>query len=133
QPQDIELRESKAQALLLLRRPSEALVEAQFALAKRPRDWRLLVHAAIAAQVEGQAEQAMDYWRRAVEINPSVPDYQVSLIALLIRAGQLNEARVHCDKLLQIDPFNLSGRQTLVGFWLQQGKQAEARREFDII
>jgi predicted CXXCH cytochrome family protein len=132
-PQDAEVRAGKAQVLLLLRRPAEALPAARSALAKRPGDWRLLAAAAGAAQAEGQTEVAIDYWRRAIEVNPFVPEYQVGLIALLIREGRMDEARVRCQKLLQLDPFNVSGRQVRIGFLLQEGKKAEARGEFDII
>ena len=132
-PQDVEMRASKAQLLLQLGRHSEALAEARTALAKRPGDWRLLACAASAAQTEGQTDLAIDYWRQAVEINPLAPEHQLSLIGLLIRTGRLDEAETHCAKLLQIDPFNVPGRQVRVGFLLQQGKTAEARREFDVI
>jgi Flp pilus assembly protein TadD len=132
-PEDVELRESKVQALLLLNRPSEALAQARPALAKRPGDWRLLGWAAGAAQAEGQTDLALDYWRRAVDINPFVPESQVSLVALLIRTGRLDEARDRCRKLLQVDPFNVSARQAWIGFLLEQGQKDEARREFDII
>jgi tetratricopeptide (TPR) repeat protein len=132
-PKDVELRASKAQLLLLLGRHSEALAEAAAALALRPGDWRLVACAAAAAQSEGKTDLAIDYWRRAVEINPLVPDYQVSLVALLHRKGQVDEARVRCGKLLQLDPFNVAGRQARVGFLLQDGQKAEAQREFDVI
>jgi hypothetical protein len=68
-----------------------------------------------------------------VDINPTVPDDQVALLALLIRAGQTDEARTRCRKLLETDPFSVPGRQAWVGFLLEQGKKEEARREFDII
>jgi tetratricopeptide (TPR) repeat protein len=132
-PQDVELRTSKAQALVLLGRHSEALAEARLALAKRPGDWRLLGWAAGAAQAEGQTDLALGYWRRAVEINPFVPDDQVSLVALLLRTGQPDEARQRCRKLLQLDPFNASGRQAWVALLLQEGRKEEARREFDVL
>jgi len=132
-PRDVELRENKALVLLLLRRPAEALAEARLALTKRPGDWRLLGNAALAAKAEGQTDQAIDFWRQAVEINPVVPDYQVSLVSLLLQTGQLDEARSRCRQLLQLDPFNVSGRQAWVGFLLRDGKKAEARTEFDVI
>jgi DNA-binding SARP family transcriptional activator len=34
---------------------------------------------------------------------------------------------------LQLDPFNVSGRQALIDVLLRQGKIAEARREFDVV
>jgi predicted CXXCH cytochrome family protein len=132
-PQDGDVRESKAQVLLLQARYSEALTEARTALTSRPSNWRLLAWAATAAQAEGQTDLALGYWRQAVAINPCVPEYQVSLLAQLIRAGQLDEAQVRCNQLLQLDPFNVSGRQAAVGYLLQQGKPTEARREFDLI
>jgi hypothetical protein len=130
-PQDAELRTAKAQALVLLGRPAEALPDARAALAQRPGDWRLL--AQVAAAEEGQTEQAIADWRRAVEINPAVPEFQVSLIALLLRSGQLDEARARCQQLLRLDPLNASGRQAWVGFLLKEGKKAEAKREFAVI
>jgi predicted CXXCH cytochrome family protein len=132
-PRDAELRAAKTQLLVLLGRHAEVLAEARVALAERPGDWRLLAWAAGAAQAEGQSDLALDYWRRAVAINPAVPDYQVSLVALLIRTGQLDEARRRCEELLRLDPFNVSGRQAWVGFLLHDGKQAEARAAFDVI
>jgi tetratricopeptide (TPR) repeat protein len=132
-PEDGELRVSKAQTLLVLGRHSQVLAEAPSALAKRPGDWRLLAYAAAAAQAEGKIDLAVDYRRRVVETNPQVADYQVSLIALLLRNGQMDEARTRCKKLLELDPFNVSGLQAWIGFLLQDGHKAEARREFDII
>ena len=68
---------------------------------------------AAAAQAEGNTGLAIDYWRRAIEANPQATDYRVSLIALLLRKGELDEAWACCQKLLQLDPFNVSGRQFL--------------------
>jgi hypothetical protein len=132
-PQDAEVRAHKTLALLLLPRPAEALPEAQTVLASRPGHWRLLAQAAAAAQASAQLDLAGSYWRRAAELNPFVPDYQVNLIALLIRTGMFDEARTRVQQLLRLDPFNVSGRQALVGFLLQDGKKAEARVEFEII
>jgi Flp pilus assembly protein TadD len=132
-PRDLELRQSKAVLLDLLGRPSEAAPEAQAVLAQRPGNWRLLALAATAAQAEGQTDRAIDYWRQAVRINPFVPDFQVSLLGLLLRAGKLDEARLRCRELLRLDPFNVSGRQAWIGFLLREGKKAEARASFDLI
>jgi predicted CXXCH cytochrome family protein len=132
-PDDAELRQSKAQLLELLGRPGEALGEVRTLLARKPGDWRLLAQAARAYQVEGQTERALDCWRQAVKANPCVPDFHVNLVALLLRAGQHDEARQRCRELLRLDPFNVSGRQAWVGFLLKDGNKARARAEFDII
>jgi predicted CXXCH cytochrome family protein len=133
QPRDAEVRKGKVHALVLLGRNAEALAEARSALDRRPGDWRLLAWAAAAAQAEGQTDLAIDSWRRAVEINPTLPDDQASLVELLIGTGQLDEARARCEKLLRLDPFNVSGRQAWVDLLLRQGRTAEARREFEVI
>ncbi len=132
-PRDAELRESKAKALVLLGRPAEALPDVRAALAGRPGDWWLHAQAALAEQQAGQTERALDGWRKAVECNPCRPEPQVSLLALLLRAGRLDEARACCQRLLRLDPFNLSGLQAWVGFLLEDGKRAEAERAFDVI
>jgi predicted CXXCH cytochrome family protein len=132
-PSDASVREGKVDAYLLLRRPAEALSEAELVLPDQPANWQLLVQAAYAAQLSGQLDGAREYWRRAVEINPYVPNYQVGLMDLLIRAGQLDEAKKHCEQILRLDPFNVLARQAWVGFLLQEGQKSEARRAFAVI
>ena len=90
---DFEVREGKVQLLSLLGQPSQALTESQEALAARPGDWRLLALAASAAEATGQTDLAIDYGRRAVEINPFEPETQVSLVDLLVRTGRRDEAQ----------------------------------------
>jgi hypothetical protein len=132
-PSDAGVREGKVEAYLLIDRPAEALSEAEVLLPEQSGNWQLLVQAAYAAQAEGQLDRARDYWRLAVEINPVVPQYQARLLELLLRAEQLEEARKHCEQLLHLDPFNVTGRQARVRFLLQEGKKADAAKEFDVI
>jgi predicted CXXCH cytochrome family protein len=132
-PRDVELRRTKALTLGLLGRSSEALAVARQVLSDRPGDWQLLVQEALAAQAEGQLDQAADAWRKAVQINPCVADYQVSLLRLLIGRGKLDEVGLRARNLVRLDPFSVPGRQALVVSLLHQGKQAEARREFEVI
>jgi predicted CXXCH cytochrome family protein len=132
-PQDAALRRTKAQLLALLGRPGEGLGDVRAALQRRPGDWRLLDLAGDAALAERQPEDALAFWRQAVAINPNLPGAQVSLVALLLRTGQLDEARTRCEQLLRLDPFNVSARQAWVGFLLRDGKKAEAERAFHVI
>jgi tetratricopeptide (TPR) repeat protein len=132
-PTDAAVREGKVEAYLLLNQPAEALSEAEPLLPEHPQNWQFLVLASYAAEAAGQADRAREYWRRAVEINPFVPEYQAHLVDLLIRAGELDEARGHCEQLLRLDPFNVSGRQARVGFLLREGRRDEARHAFDVI
>lgn len=132
-PSDRVVRQGKVEAYLLLNKPAEALSEAEVLAPDQPGNGELMVQAAFAAQGSQQLERACEYWRRAVEINPFLPDDRVHLMELLIRAGQVEEAQKQCEQLLRLDPFNLSGRQAQVGFLLQRGRRVEARRAFDLI
>lgn len=132
-PTDRSVRAGKVEANLLLHRPAAALSEAEFLVPEQPRNWQLLAQAAFAAQADGRTDRAQDYWRRVVEINPLVADYRFRLVVLLIQAGQLAEARKHCEELLRLDPFNVGGRQALASLLLQQGRRAEAQQAFEIL
>ena len=109
QPRDPVIREAKVQVLLQMGRPTEALAETRLALAGRPRNWRLLASAAATAEGEGQTDLALDYWRRAVEINPCAAEFQERLVLLLTRAGKPDEARARCRKLLRARPVQRDG------------------------
>ena len=132
-PSDNAVRQGKVEAYLLLNRPAEALSEAEVLLPQQPRNGELLVQAAYAAQGCGQADRALEYWRRALEVNPFMADDQAHLLEMLIRAKRWDEAQKHCEKVLHLDPFNVSARQVQIDFLLQQGKRAEAQRAFDIL
>jgi hypothetical protein len=133
QPTDPVIGEAKVQVLLQMKRPAEALAETRSALAVRPGSWRLLVAAAATAEGAGKTDLALDYWRRAVEINPCIPEYQERLVLLLALTGHQDEARARCRTLLKLDPFNVTGRQEEVGFLLREGKKVEALQAFDVI
>jgi hypothetical protein len=133
EPSDVPLRAGKVEAYLLLGRPAEALSEAELLVPQRPGDWPLLVQAAYAAEACGETDRSRDYWRRAVHINPAVPDFQVHLLNLLGRPEDADEAWQCCEQLLCLDPFNVTGRQARVRLLLLQGRQTEARRDLDIV
>jgi hypothetical protein len=110
-PADIAVRAGKVEAYLLLERPSEALSEAELLVPDRPGDWPLLVQAAYAAGACGETDRSRAYWRRVVEINPAMPEFQVHLLNLLVRPEDSEEAWKCCEQLLRLDPFNVAGRQ----------------------
>lgn len=132
-PSDGTVRQGKVEAYLFLNRSAEALSEAEVLVPQQPENGELLVQSAYAAEGSGQPERAREYWRRAVEINPFVPEDRVHRMELLIGAGKLDEARKECEQLLRLDPFNIAGRQAQVGWLLQRGQRAEAQRAFETI
>jgi hypothetical protein len=112
-PSDIPVRQGKVDAYLLLHRPAEALSEGEVLVGEQPENWHFLLQTAFAAQGYGELDRSLDYWRRVVQINPSVADYHLQLMELLIRAGKVDEARKQGEQVLRLDPFNASARQLL--------------------
>jgi hypothetical protein len=122
--------EAKANALWAQGRRGEALAALQVVLAAAPRREAALTRAAALAQDLNQVEPALDYWRRAVEVNPWAANYRQSLCQLLAHKGAWEELRPHCQAWLRLDPANVEARQTWVSYLLRNGRRDEAREEF---
>src|SRR5262249_18051261 len=126
-PEDWEAWEAKANALWALGRRGEALTTLQTVLAAAPRREGALVRAAGLAQDLGQTEAALDYWRRAADVNPWQASYRQSLCQLLARKGAWDELRPQCEAWLRLDPASTDARQTWVTYLLRAGRKDEAR------
>ncbi|HKI34784.1 MAG TPA: multiheme c-type cytochrome [Gemmataceae bacterium] len=132
-PEDWDGWEAKARALWALGRRSEALASLEAVLAKAPRRETALFGAAVLAQDLGEREPAIDYWRRATEVNPWLAQYRHSLCDLLARKAAWDELRPHCEAWLRLDPASIDARQTWATYLLRTGRKDEARAEFDKI
>jgi len=99
-------------------------------LTAAPRREGALVRAATLAQEQNQAEAAIDFWRRAAEVNPWQPSYRQSLCQLLARKGAWGDLRPQCEAWLRLDPASTDARQTWVTYLLRTGRKNEARAEF---
>jgi hypothetical protein len=129
-PEDWEAWEAKANALWALGRRPDALATLQTVLTAAPRREGALVRAATLAQEQNQAEAAIDFWRRAAEVNPWQPSYRQSLCQLLARKGAWGDLRPQCEAWLRLDPASTDARQTWVTYLLRTGRKNEARAEF---
>jgi len=129
-PNDLDALEARAVALVLLKRPRDALAGFEAVLAQAPRrEVSLLGAAQVAAELR-QWDSALTYARRAVAINPWMPDYRRILTLLLAQREMWDECRTQCQAWMRLDPASARARVVSVMVLIRIGKDAEAKAEF---
>jgi hypothetical protein len=129
-PDDAELWEKKGLTLMMLKRHSEALAAFETALDKAPkREMTRYLSGRMAYYLN--KENAVDYYREVVEMNPWMANYRADLTKLLIAKEKWAEARPHAQAWLRLDPGHVDARVTWMKMLLWEGKQAEARAEME--
>lgn len=73
-----------------------------------------------------QPAEAMQAYRQALEIDPTLGKAEVNLGTLLARAGRLDEARVHLGRGVVLDPLSVIGLTNLGQLEQLQGRRDEA-------
>jgi predicted CXXCH cytochrome family protein len=132
-PEDVDAWEAKGQVLMLMKSQSAALATFETALAKAPNRETSLSNAAMLCQDLNQMEPAIDYWRRAVKVNPWAPTYRQNLSVLLAHKGAWNDVRPHCQAWVRLAPADVPARKLWVTCLLKEGNQEEAKTEFEKI
>lgn len=82
-------------------------------------------------RTRGNMEKAEHYYRKAMSIDPELPDPRISLTAVLMQGNRLNEARQELLSLLQIDPKNAKAHTNLGTVYATLGDAANARKHYD--
>jgi TolB-like protein/DNA-binding winged helix-turn-helix (wHTH) protein len=85
---------------------------------------------AVFLAAQGKAEEAVVESRRAVELDPLVPEYLNHLGRRLMLAGRPDEAEKQIQAALQLDPSFVHAHQTLVALYEGQGRYKEAANEW---
>ncbi len=129
-PDDLEVWEKKGTALFLQKRYSEALAAFETVLAKKPENEMALARAASLAQNLDDAKVSLEYWKKAVAMNPWMADYQANLTKLLVHQGAWDEVGPACRQWLRLSPGNPEARKILIEYLIQRGNGPEARAEF---
>jgi tetratricopeptide (TPR) repeat protein len=130
-PDDVEAAEARAYALSAAGHRASALEACEALLTHVPKREVALADAATLAQELGQADKALAWWRRAVEVNPWMPRYRFHLAQALAASGDWLAAVKECEALLAFDPANAETRLLLVAYHLEKGDRERARAEFD--
>jgi tetratricopeptide (TPR) repeat protein len=129
-PDDSDAWEAEGYALLLQHNGAGARAAFDQSLSVRPERERALAGAAEAAGQEGQVEKAIDYWRRAVKVNPWMPIYRRQLALLLMRKQLWDEVRSTCQAWMRLDPGSTEARMLWVTCLASAGEKDKAREEF---
>ena len=82
-------------------------------LQKNPGCWMADYNLGIGLSEHGEADQAIDYYRRAVALRPDYAEAHYNLGRLLVERGQLNEAIAHYEKAAAINPADAEAQNNL--------------------
>jgi hypothetical protein len=117
-------------ALGMLNRESESLSAFEKVLMKAPARAQALAGAAAMAEVIGQNEGALDYWRRATKSSPWEADYRRRFVSLMIKTAAWNEGLTQSAEWMRVDPSSAEARTARVTCLLALDKKEAARAEF---
>jgi tetratricopeptide (TPR) repeat protein len=132
-PDDVQAWEAKGYALSLQGRTAEALRALEQALDLRPERESCLIRAAVMANRLQQPRVAMDYWKRAIAVDPWNWQAFGELALLLAQDQKWKAAAEQCQKALELYPADLETRKLLVECYHRLGDQARARTESEIL
>jgi tetratricopeptide (TPR) repeat protein len=128
-PDDIAALEVRASALAAAGRISDGLATYETVLAKAPKEEAFVLRAAALAERMGRQQQAAEFYRRAVALNPAWAGAYVGLARADMARLKWADATGELEIALQMNPFDVAARQLLVGCCLQTGDQKRARQE----
>ncbi len=129
-PGDKDALEAKGKILQTIQRPESAIAACETLLLRAPRHETALVTLGTIHRDLGRRAEAIDYWRRAVEVNPWVAEYRKNLATLLTGREAWDELRPHCCRWLELDPASVEARSLWVQCLLKEGKKPEAVAEY---
>jgi len=82
-------------------------------LQKNPRCWMAHYNLGIVLSEQGEADQAIDHYRRAVALRPDYAEAHYNLGRLLVEHGQLNDAIAHYERAAAINPTDAEAQNNL--------------------
>ncbi len=82
-------------------------------LQKNPGCWMAHYNLGIVLSEQREAEQAIDHYRRAVDLRPDYAEAHYNLGRLLVEKGQLDDAIAHYEKAVAINPADAEAQNNL--------------------
>ncbi|HWP23329.1 MAG TPA: tetratricopeptide repeat protein [Candidatus Binatia bacterium] len=131
-PDEPDLHLFRGMALLRLRDPHRAILEARKAIELNPRhvDARTFL-AWIELEVRGDADAAIGEYQRIIELHPELPAAYSNLAVAQKRKGNFDQALASLNKALELKPDFAAALTARGGIFAEQGRWAEARRDFE--
>ncbi len=130
-PDDAPAWQGQGYALWLLDRKPEALAALEMALTKAPRREEALVYAAAVSAQLGRDPTAIEYWQRALNVNPWSQRSHFELAKLLVKDQQWQKALSEGREAMALNPFHLETRLVLIECHVGLGDKERARAEFN--
>ncbi|HEX5269457.1 MAG TPA: tetratricopeptide repeat protein, partial [Gemmataceae bacterium] len=130
-PEDWRAWEAKGRLMAALGWSAEALAAFRTVAAGAPRREMALSGGATVAQELGQRDLALEFWKRAAEVNPWTSQYRKGVATVLAEQHAWDELGPACREWLRLDPASVEARMLSVTALLRTGHTDEARKEFD--
>jgi Flp pilus assembly protein TadD len=111
--------------------PREALEALDEALRVAPQEERALENAGGAALELKDLRRSEGYWKRLVDLNPSLWRAQASLAQVEALQGRYAEGLAGCRRALALNPLDHQARLLLINCLLGAGEKAAARAELE--
>jgi tetratricopeptide (TPR) repeat protein len=87
---------------------------------------------AVNAFGDEKLDEAIQHYRKALEIDPNYQDALHGLGMALCNSGRLDEAVATAKKLIEIDPDDILAHTSLSMFYQSQGRIEEAEKEGNV-
>jgi len=82
-------------------------------LQENPGCWMAHYNLGVVLSEQGEADQAIDHYRRAVDLRPDYAKAHYNLGRLLVERGQLADAIAHCEKAAALNPADADAQNNL--------------------
>ena len=82
-------------------------------LQQNPRCWMAHYNVGIVLSEKGEADQAIDHYRRAVDLRPDYAEAHYNLGRLLAEKGQVDDAIAHYERAVAINPADAEAQNNL--------------------
>ncbi len=132
-PDDLAALEAKAGILGRLGRPADGLAACRLVLEHDPTRPTALEGAAYFARLAGRGQESIEYWKKAIAVNPWQFQYRGELALAQAASRDWKGAADACKEALRLNPFDLPVRRLLLRSYLHLGQRQAARAELEII
>jgi hypothetical protein len=132
-PDDLAALECQGEVLGRLRRPEEGLAAYKMVLAREATRQTALEGAAHLAFKAGRHKESVEFWKRAVLVNPWRSDFHADMALAALQIRDWRTVAEASRQALRLNPNLVQVRKWLVQSELHLGDRDAARKEFEVL
>jgi tetratricopeptide (TPR) repeat protein len=132
-PDDVPAEAALAAVHTIQGRPSQAARCYESALNKAPESEVLLAKAAELAEGTGKRDEAREYWRRFLTINPHLSGAHLALGRLYMAEQDWPQAADAINQALRLNPAEVEARKQLIICYLRLGDEQRSLAELEVL